>query len=541
MKQLLLLLCILTPLFSAWNPVIRRDDRLDRTIRQLSSRYDIPMPDGFSQQPMHREPVVEFLRFAHDSVELTAGEITDVALLLEWYEGDRTLFSRSNEQASININLDLTGEADLKYKDSVGLGFKGIIAPAINGHIGGISFSSQFMVLTEARNDTMWQRHTYQAYQGNPFNLFDRADSGDIRASDEFRAGASWNLGLSKWDFGVDNLKSGPVVRNALTLNLQESPAAYIRMGLDFPWFNYTHIALVPQTLTNLNRHMMYHRIEIPFASSKFKVGINETVVYGSSTDSLSTAKVHSDPVEEHVYDVERSFEPVYAIPFIPFVFAEHFTGDRDNALLSFDFSLNLPTTFQWYLEFILDDISAPHTLFNDDWGNKWGLTVGGSWFGLVANKNLTLSTEYSRIEPWVYTHFKGASHRYSHYGSSIGSNMGPNTDVIWTEAELQLNQKHRFSISFENLRWNHEYRGGSIDHVFISENLWKQSKDEDGNTNLVEDSETKEFLSGNVQSDQIVTLGWDFLPYHLYEMESRVSYSSQTGLKIGFTGGFQF
>lgn len=541
MKQLLLLLVMTSLLCASWNPVVRRDSRLDMVMLQISSRYDQPLPVGYFQQPMRREPVVDFLRHALDSLELTTGEREDVELLVQWYDGEKTLFSRSNDNSRINLNLDLTGDVDFAVQDSFVYGAKGIITPRLDGHLGGLSFSSEFSVWTETRSDTMWYKNFYEPYEGNPYNLFGRADSGNVRSSDLFRAAVSWDLGLSKWDFGVDHLKSGPAQRNPLTLNLDVSPAAFGRMNLNFKWFTYTHVAAMVQSMKDYNRYMMYHRFEIPFIDNKFVVGFNESVVYGSSGDSVETAKVHSDPLEQSFYSVDRSFQPVYLVPFLPFAFAEHFTGDRDNALLSFDLSLRIPADFHWYFEFLIDDMSAPHTLFSDDWGNKWGLTVGGQWFGSVAEKNLTLSTEYSRIEPWVYTHFRGVSHRYMHFGSGIGSDMGPNSALIWSEAELQLNQKHRLSIAFENQRWNHDVRGGSAEHVFISRTTSEESIDESGRPKYLPDSETKEFLSGDVKSDNIVSLGWSFLPYHLFEMDANIYHSSRNGFGMKVIGGFRF
>lgn len=541
MKQLLLLLVTVSVIFASWNPMVRRDSRVDQTMIQLSARYDVPLPSGYFLQPMRREPVVEFLQYALDSLDLTTGEREDVVLLVKWYSGDKTLFSRHNEISRININLDLTGDVDFAVQDSFAYGAKGIISPRIDGHLGGLSYSSEFSVWTETRNDTVWHQHNYEPYNGNPFNLFGRADTGNIRSSDEFRASVSWDLGLSKWDFGVDHLKSGPAVRNPLTLSLDAMPAAFARINLEFKWFTYTHVAAMLQSMKDYNRYMIYHRFEIPFMDNKFVIGFNETVLYGSSADSLETAVVHSDPLRQSFYSVDRSFQPVYMIPFVPFAFAEHFTGDRDNALLSLDFSLRLPADFHWYLEFLIDDMSAPHTLFSDDWGNKWGLTLGGQWFGNIAGKNLTVSTEYSRIEPWVYTHFRGVSHRYMHYGSAIGSDMGPNSALTWSEVELQINQKHRVSIGFENQRWNHETRGGSIEHVYIDETVSEESQDENGVPRYLPDSDTKEFLAGDVQSDNIVSLGWEFLPYHLFEMDTHLSYSSRNGFGMALMGGFRF
>jgi len=529
--------------YGSWNPMMENDSRLTQCINQLSSRYQIPIPAGLNTLPIHREPVEKFLRFAIDSLELTVGEREDVELLLKKVNGNKKLFSRDSDQARVTANLDISGKVDIRQKDSLSYGLKGIINPSISGFLGGLSFSAEFDMLTEIQSDSVWYVSSYEPIDGNPYNLnlAGRSDSGNVRTSDIFRGGASWNLGLSSWDFGVDNLKLGPTIHNPLFMNFDKSPVTFVRVNLNFPWFDYTHGVIKPQSLRDYKRFMMYHRYEIPFFKEKLTVGLNETVIYGSSPDSTTERKYGSDPVYRSYNDQERTFEPVYVIPFLPFAFMEHFSGDRENKQLSLDASLAFPKNFRWNLEFMLDDMSAPHTLFSDDWGNKWAFALGGQWFTTVGQKNLTISSEYSRIEPWVYTHFRGTSHRYEHFGSPIGSDLGPNSDDFWAESELQLNQKNRIAMSFENKRWNHDQRGGSISDIYVDDHTVFESNDSVGNPTLERDSETKKFLDGNVQSEQIVTAKWLFLPYHLYEMDTRLNWSSKSGFSIGLFGGFRF
>lgn len=543
MKRLILLFISISSLSAAWNPMIERESRLEQFITQVASRYNVAIPPEYNRLPMHRESIDSFIRFSLDSLPLTEGERADGELLYSWYGAEgKALFSRHTEKARININLDVAGEVRLDIEDSVGFGAKGIINPGINGHLGKLSFASEFKIWTEYATDTIWQESKYQPYKGNPYNLFNREDSGNVRASDMFRGGVSWNLGQSQWDFGVDHLKLGPVQQNPLMMNFDNSPIAFARVNLTFPWFEYSQGALIPQTLKDYNRHMMYHRFEIPFAKKRITLGFNESVIYGSTPDSVTEAQIHEDPLEKAFYNVERTFQPTYLIPFLPYAFMEHFNGDLDNKQISLDLSVKLPEKFLWYGEFFIDDISNPATLFSDDWGNKWAFSVGGQWFPTIKGKNMIVSTEYTRIEPWVYTHFRGSSHTYQHYGNAIGSDLGPNSDNLWLDTKFQLNQKNRIGLTFENHRWNHEQRGGSIHHVYISEQTSKESGlDDNGNPNLIPDSDKKEFLAGNVQSDQVIGVSWNFLPFHLYDMNTNVQWSSYYGVGLALNGTFRF
>jgi hypothetical protein len=535
--KLLLLLTFLLKSFvisDEWNPIVKRDSRVVTFLIQLSTRYNIPLPSSIYQQPLHRKDVANFLELALVGNELSKIESEYANLIYNWYKGDRTLFSRSNDQAQIKVNASLTGDIDTHLNDSLIYGLKGIVNPAINGNIGPISFASEFLIWTEIQNDTVWRVSNYEPYNGNPYNLFGRNDTGSIRSSDMFRAAISYEKKIISLDIGVDNLTSGPVLKNRLTLNLDRSPAPFIRYKFDFEMWNYTHIFGSLKSMKDYSKYFAYHRLEVPLLNKKFIIAINEIVVYGSSADSAKTANVHSNPLVPEDYEIDRTVEPVYLIPFVPFAFVEHYNGDRDNAIISLDMSLRFPQNFLWYFEFLVDDISNPATLFSDDFGNKWGLSVGGQWSYNLAKRPFTANVEYSRIEPWVYTHFKGVSHRFTHFGESAGSELGPNSDQLWAEIAWQVSKLNKFSFGVTQKRWNKEYRGGDISHVFVI------SKNSEAN-DIPEDSETKKFLSGNITKDHLFEIGWQLLPFQIFEVDSRVSYSSLNGFGLSFYGGFRF
>lgn len=526
----------------SWNPIIERDSTLEQFVEMVSSRYEVPVPEGMYQLPMRREPVVQFLVNSIDSLQLTPMDKILAENLMSKYKGEKALLSRFSDKARVNLNLDVTGQLVLgREESSLYLIGKGLVNPALSGFLGGMSYNSEVDVWTEFQNANYWKSNGYQPYQGNPYNLLGGKDSSKIRASDMFRGGVSWDFGPSKWDFGVDHLKVGPSHKNPLFMNFSKSPVAFARVNLLFPWFSYTHGAGALQTLRTESRYLMYHRFEVPLAKQKIKVGFNESIVYGTTPDAKREKIVSKDPLEKQYYSLERTFQPTYLIPFLPFAFMEHFNGDLDNKQVSLDIDVKIPQNFNWYFEFFLDDMTSPVTLFSNNFHNKWAYTVGGAWYGNVNGKNLTVSTEYTRIMPWVYTHFRGSSHRYEHYGSSMGADLGPNSDMVWTNVDFQLNSVHKLNLSFSNKRRNHEQRGGSISDVFISKNTIDESRDSSGNTTLVQDSDTRKFLEGDVKSDQILSLGWQFRPAYLYDMSTVFEWSHEKGPALNLTGSFHF
>lgn len=543
MKQfatLIALIFILTPplLASEWAPNAKQDQRVENLMLRLHRRYDFALPSLFYMKPYSMYDVSLFLTEAIESGKLSAQELEEAMRINSWYSAQKNLFHRSGDVGSININLGLKGRVEAGQDDSLIYRGVGTLNPRLNGNIGKLSFYADMSIFTEIDSDTMWRTSKYEPYQGNPYNLFGREDSSSIRSSDIFRAGVNWQLGKVQFDFGVDHLRSGPARFNPLILNADKSPITYLRTIFDFKWFTYTHTVGQLKMFKDAKKYLYHHRLQFPLFKERVIFGFNEAIVYGSTLDSVQMLKINSDPLRSKYNDIDRTIEPVYMIPFVPYAFAEHFSGDRDNALLSLDVVLKFHRNFHWYCEFLMDDISNPATLFSDDFGNKWAVSVGGVWFASIREHSLTTEFEYTRVEPWTYTHFKGASHNHAHYGHSLGAELGPNSAQINARSKFHINDNHAVAVTFQNSRKDATYRGGDIYHIMIQ-------KTESEELGLPQDSKTKEFLKDPVSFNS-VGIEWEGFPHRFFEVTGRVSYNKSSEKKkgypeIGFWGGFNF
>ncbi len=167
------------------------------------------------------------------------------------------------------------------------------------------------------------------------------------------------------------------------------------------------------------DKYLAAHRLQIN-ATRRLQIGLSEAVVYG-----------------------QRGFDVEYLNPLMFLRSAEHYTGDRDNALLGADFRWRGPQQTAFYGELLIDDITTSR-LGTGWYGNKLGYLAGGSATDPLGLANTRLCMEYVRLEPYVYSH-KFAINSYQHYGVPLGSAAGPNSDtwygaLAWTAARpLQL------------------------------------------------------------------------------------------------------
>ena len=281
----------------------------------------------------------------------------------------------------------------------------------------------------------------YNPDEGLPYNK----QSENKRTWDLFGANVSYNLKPVELLAGFDYLEWGPARRNHVILRGErnfyrpwqdsssriQDPAPTPYFGYQFTLgpIEYTQYATKLYEKKGFGKYFHAHRLHLNLPEN-ITFGISETSLYGTTTEPAGS---NPNPDSD---STGREFEWAYVIPFIPYVFQEHLQGDQDNISLAFDLSVKTIPNWEFYGELLWDDMKSPTSMFDDSWwGNKWAATVG------VARDNIELGPvtldwmfEYTRIEPWVYTHHKGNGYTYASYSKSLGSDLGPNSQEIHTE-----------------------------------------------------------------------------------------------------------
>jgi len=129
---------------------------------------------------------------------------------------------------------------------------------------------------------------------------------------------------------------------------------------------------------------------------------------------------------------------------------AEHYLGSPDNMMMGFDFKLTPIKNVKFYGELLIDDITTSK-LGTGWYGNKFAL-LGGIFFAEPFKlDNFDLRLEYVRIRPYVYTHENSV--QYTHYNSSLGHWIGPNSDLLMVRINYQMTMRLSFGGSYCYLR----------------------------------------------------------------------------------------
>lgn len=313
-----------------------------------------------------------------------------------------------------------------------------------NGQLGeNFAFNGLIQVANDKTNRDI-PPHFYDPYDGFPYNR----QSGTNRTWDIFRLSLQYDLPFVSFLAGIDYLQVGVAKRNHVILRGDESrfrpwqdssfrlqiPAPTPYFGYEFKVgpLSYSQYAAKLYHEKDLGKYMHMHRLEIALPAD-IRFGLSEVILYGSTVEPQgSNPNLDGD-------STGREFEWSYVIPFIPYAFEEHYHGDRDNNALAFDLSVKTLRNWEFYGEMLWDDMKSPTDMFDESWwGNKWAASLGLETKQKIWDFYLTWNLEYTRIEPWVYTHHKGRGYNYTSYGEGLGSDLGPNSDELYSSLLLE-------------------------------------------------------------------------------------------------------
>ena len=197
----------------------------------------------------------------------------------------------------------------------------------------------------------------------------------------------------------------------------------------------------------------------------------------------------------------------LYWFPFIPFYFTEHYLGDQDNRIMSFDGMVHLRKRFSLYGELFLDDITnLLGMVSNDSWGDKWGTLIGFKVHNpLLFLPASMIRAEFLQTEPWVYTTSSRPDQEENnypvHFGSPLGTGLGPHSRM------LTLNCIGRISTAFEaEAGIKHFWKGRGKGSSIFDENIVKDTVD--GSVVITRQYETKEYRFREYDRNRTVVSG---------------------------------
>ncbi len=158
---------------------------------------------------------------------------------------------------------------------------------------------------------------------------------------------------------------------------------------------------------------------------------------------------------------------PFAFVPVVPLFIAKGYEHELSNSgRIALDLSYRKPGVGTVYSEFMVDDVLAPTSIFNDYWGNKWAWMAGAHGILTLGSLEGGLIGEYSRIEPWVYTSYRKNERQAANAGHPLGNQLGPNSQAMTLKPYVRWGGNGYVSTRLD-LVWKGTDRGSHINDDF--------------------------------------------------------------------------
>ncbi|MCX7834387.1 MAG: capsule assembly Wzi family protein, partial [Ignavibacteria bacterium] len=227
----------------------------------------------------------------------------------------------------------------------------------------------------------------------------------------------------------------------------------------------------------------------------------------------------------ESLITIDRPFNFTYLNPFSFIRSADYSAGDGqstlNNAIIGFDTEVKPFKRVAFQGTMLIDDLDFK-TLFDNTRNgkpvnsNRFAWQAGIIWTDGFWVPNLTLALEYTRLNPFIYTHRTNKS-QYTHWTLPLGHNLQPNSDEIALKIDYDITNRLNFKIIYQKQR-----HGEGL--VFSGDTL-KINYGGTLNRGDMDISIDNKFLQGNRIDKDIITMSLVWQPIRQFFIEGNIVY----------------
>lgn len=314
---------------------------------------------------------------------------------------------------------------------------------------------------------------------------------------------------------GREKLKYGLGYSKSLSLSGDAPDMDFLKLNFKYGIINFSSIfgstvgEFSPNREERYTKYFTANRLKLAF-DDLFDVGIGETVISS------------------------RGIELGYLNPLIFYKFVEHSLQDRDNGTIFADFQTHFLKNFELQGTFFLDENILSNLSDMTKATNKTAYQIGFFWYEPAGVKNLALIFEYTKIRPYVYTHFD-FKNTYTAFGVNIGHPIGPNSDQIFTKLTYNVNEKVRLKLEYQKIR-----KGQNI-YDADGELVRNVGGDVYQSFRTGTDSDIAYFLDGVRVNNDIVSFNINYEPARNYIFDLNYTYNMADNLTAGIKKDYSY
>ena len=241
------------------------------------------------------------------------------------------------------------------------------------------------------------------------------------------------NMNIS-FQLGREDITIGYGYGSKLVLSGDNPTMDFLKFNFDYGIVSFTslhasttgYFSYTPEE--RYSKYFAHNHLKLKF-NNLFDIGIGETMIYSG-----------------------RGIELGYLTPVTFYKFIEMGIQDRDNGNLYFDLQTKFINNLELQATFLLDENILSNLGDLDKYTNKTAYQIGAFWYNPLSINDLSLIVEYTRIRPYVYTHFN-IKNNYTAFGANLGHRIGPNADELMFRSNYNFNEWLRFTFEYRYQR----------------------------------------------------------------------------------------
>lgn len=236
------------------------------------------------------------------------------------------------------------------------------------------------------------------------------------------------------FQLGREDITLGYGYGSKLILSGENPTMDFLKFNFDYGIINFTslhasttgYFSHTPDE--RYTKYFAHNHLKLKF-KNLFDIGIGETIIYSG-----------------------RGIELGYLSPIAFYKFIEMEIQDRDNGYLYFDLQTKFVKNLELQATFLLDENILSNLSDLEKYTNKTAYQVGAYWYQPFYINDMSLIAEYTRIRPYVYTHYN-IKNNYTAFGANLGHRIGPNADELMLRSNYNFNEWIRFSVEYRHQR----------------------------------------------------------------------------------------
>jgi len=416
-------------------------------------------------------------------------------------EKEKFLYAYTDTNVSFFVDGLLTLDARRSTGDALGRARAGFVQ--FGGRIRGTIFDNLGYYL-QGTNAQFWGSREVLLRDRILSQSFTLNEAPDIQNFDFVEGYARYDAGIVALQVGRERILWGNGYGDKMIVSDNVRVFDFVRADAEYKSIKYTFV----------HAWLLGQRSQVIFTlptdtTFRFYEPVNADKYFAAHRLAISPTSFLDIGFQEMAIYSYRSPDLAYLNPITLIESAQRSRDERDNVLWSFDIQLRPFKRLELYGSVVFDDINFPR------WGTNSVQNKNAFQAGLITVDpfdilNTVAVVEYTRIEPYTFSHNRSRDNNYGSGGRILGHHIGPNSDSWFFRLDWFLT--HRLSASF---RIEIQREG---ENIYGADTLVKNVGGDFLQPHRQgKDPETKEFLGGNFTRTQ------RFQAYATYEFVNEV------------------